>query len=73
MNKISKYVLRVILVVIVVAGCVYGGRVEYNDDVLSGMSYEKYQYIHDHIGGGSRSEVVSEYMAHKAFYDSITY
>lgn len=73
MNKISEYTLKAILVIVVVAGCIYGGRVEYNDDVLSGMSLEKYQYIHDYIGGGSRSDVVIEYMKHKEYYDSITY
>ncbi len=73
MNAITKNILKALLAAIVVAGCVYAGRVEYNDDVISGMSLEKYQYIHDRIGGGSRSAVVKEYMRNKSFYDSINY
>ena len=73
MNATTKNLLTVLLAIIVIAGCVYGGRVEYNDDVLSGMSDEKYKYIHDRIGGGSRSDVVDEYMSNKDFYDSIAY
>jgi hypothetical protein len=73
MNKISKYIIQAILIAIVIAGCVYGGRVEYIDDVLSGMSLEKYQYIHDRIAPASQYDVAQEYMKNKKFYDSKTY
>ena len=73
MNKTTEYTLKALLAMAVVAGCVYGGRVEYNDEVLSGMSLVKYQYIHDRIGGGSRSDVVKEYLDRREFYDSLSY
>ena len=73
MNKTTEYTLKALLAMAVVAGCVYGWRVEYNDEVLSGMSLEKYQYIHDRIGGGSRSDVVKEYLDRREFYDSLSY
>lgn len=71
MKKYSKYLFRAIIILIVVAGCVYGGRVEYTDDVLSGMSLEKYQYIHDRIAPASQYDVAVEYVKHQEFYDSI--
>jgi hypothetical protein len=73
MNKISKYIIQAILIAIVVAGCIYSSRVEYTDDVLSGMSLEKYQYIHDRIAPASQYDVAQEYMKNKKFYDSKTY
>lgn len=73
MNKISKYIILVILIAIVIAGCVYSARVEYTDDILSGMSLEKYQYIHDRIAPASQYDVVQEYMKNKKFYDSKSY
>lgn len=73
MNKISKYIIQIILIVIVVAGCIYSSRVEYTDDVLSSMSLEKYQYIHDRIAPASQYDVVQEYMKNKKFYDSNNY
>lgn len=73
MNKISKQIIQAILIAIVVAGCIYSGKVEYTDDVLSGMSLEKYQYIHDRIAPASQYDVVREYMKNKKFYDSKTY
>lgn len=73
MNKISKYTLQSIIIAIAIAGCIYGGRVEYTDDVLSGMSLEKYQYIHDRIAPASQYDVVQEYMKNKKFYDSKQY
>lgn len=73
MNKISKYMIQAILIAIVVAGCIYSSRVEYTDDVLSGMSLEKYQYIHDRIAPASQYDVAQEYMKNKKFYDSKTY
>ena len=39
LNKITSLGLRIALIMVVMAGCVYGGRVEYNDDVLSGIKY----------------------------------
>ena len=52
----------------------YAGNVERNDAVLSGMSMEKYQYIHDRIGGrASSSDVVKEYLRNQGFYDSKDY
>lgn len=73
MNKTSKYFIQAILIAIVVAGCIYSGRVEYTDDILSGMSLEKYQYIHDCIAPASQYEVAQEYMKHQKFYDSKIY
>lgn len=73
MNKISKQIIQTILIAIVVAGCIYSSRVEYTDDVLSGMSLEKYQYIHDRIAPASQYDVAQEYMKNKKFYDSKTY
>lgn len=73
MNKTSKYIIQAILIAIVIAGCVYGGRTEYTDDVLSGMSLEKYQYIHDCIAPASQYDVAQEYMKNKKFYDSKIY
>ena len=38
------------------------------------MSMEKYQYIHDRIGGrASSSDVVKEYLRNQGFYDSKDY
>lgn len=45
MNAISKRLCTIIAAVIVIGGCIYSGRVEYNDAVLSGMSESKYEYI----------------------------
>ncbi|WP_418458869.1 hypothetical protein [Bacteroides sp.] len=73
MNKTSKYIIQAILIAIVIAGCIYSSRVEYTDDVLSGMSLEKYQYIHDRIAPASQYDVAQEYMKNKKFYDSKTY
>lgn len=72
-NSITAFILKAILAIVVVAGCVYGGRVEYTDDVLSGMSLEKYQYIYNRIAPASQYEVAVEYMRHQEFYDSKTY
>ena len=61
MNQISKHLLTIILSIVIIAGCIYAGRTEYNDDVLSGMSAEKYQYIHDSLGfPASQEDVVKE-------------
>lgn len=73
MKKYSKYLFRAIIILIVVAGCVYGGKVEYTDDVLSGMSLEKYQYIYDRIAPASQYDVAVEYVKHQEFYDSKIY
>lgn len=73
MNKTSKYIIQAILIAIVIAGCIYSSRVEYTDDVLSGMSLEKYQYIHGRIAPASQYDVAQEYMKNKKFYDSKTY
>lgn len=73
MKKISKYILKAILIIATVAGCVYGGRIEYNDCVESSISAEKYQYIQKRIGCTSRSEIIDEYMKNKVYYDSIQY
>lgn len=73
MKKHSKYLFRTIIILFVVAGCIYGGRVEYTDDVLSGMSLEKYQYIHDRIAPASQYDVAVEYVKHQEFYDSKIY
>lgn len=72
MNRFSKHLLTIITAIVVIAGCIYAGRVEYNDDVLSGMSAEKYQYIHDNLDcRASQDDVVKEYIANQKYYDSI--
>lgn len=74
MNDISKRLFTVIMAAVTIAGCVYAGRVEYEDEVLSGMSAEKYQYIHDSLGRhASRKDVVKEYIANQKYYDSKQY
>lgn len=74
MDRISKNIISAIAIIVVIGGCVYSGRVEYNDDVLSGMSAEKYKFIHNNLGErASRADVVKEYIVNKAYYDSIQY
>lgn len=74
MNKISKHLLTIIIALVTIAGCIYAGRVEYNDDVLSGMSAEKYKYIHDNLDShASQEDVVKEYIANQKYYDSKNY
>ena len=70
MNSLSKHLLTVVMAIVTVAGCIYAGKVEMNDDILSGMSFEKYQYIHDRA---TSSDVVKEYLRNRQFYDSIAY
>ena len=66
MNKLSKHIIIAIITITTIAGCIYA--------VLSGMSMEKYQYIHDRIGGrASSSDVVKEYLRNQGFYDSKDY
>ena len=72
MNRISKHLLTIVVAVVTIAGCIYAGRIEYNDDVLSGMSAEK--YIHDSLGcRASQEDVVKEYIANQKYYDSKKY
>lgn len=72
MNAISKNLCTIIAAVIVIGGCIYSGRVEYNDAVLSGMSESKYEYIKAHLSASATPEdVVREYMLNRKFYDSI--
>ena len=74
MNKLSKHIIIAIITITTIDGCIYAGNVERNDAVLSGMSMEKYQYIHDRIGGrASSSDVVKEYLRNQGFYDSKDY
>ena len=74
MNSLSKHLFTVIISIVTVAGCIYAGNVEMNDDILSGMSFEKNQYIHDRIGDrATSSDVVKEYLRNRQFYDSIAY
>lgn len=74
MNKLSKHIIIAIITITTIAGCIYAGNVERNDAVLSGMSMEKYQYIHVRIGGrASSSDVVKEYLRNQGFYDSKDY
>lgn len=73
-NKLSKYTLTAIITIATIAGCVYSGNVERDDAILSAMSAEKYQYIHDRIGDrATSSDVAKEYLRNQRFYDSITY
>lgn len=72
MDRISKNIISAIAIIVMIGGCVYSGRVEYNDDVLSGMSAEKYRYIHDCLGDcASQEDVVKEYIINQKYYDSI--
>lgn len=73
LNRASRLALRIVLVIAVMAGCIYSSRVEYNDDVLSGMSSEKYDFISSRINDSSRSAIVSEYINNKQYYDSLDY
>ena len=45
MNKLSKHIIIAIITITTIAGCIYAGNVERNEDVQSGMSMEKYKYI----------------------------
>lgn len=74
MNKASKRLLIIITTIAMIASCIYAGQTEYNDEVLSGMSAEKYQYIHDSLGcRASQDDVVKEYIANQKYYDSKIY
>lgn len=73
LNKTTSAVIRITLVAALMAGCIYSGRVEYNDEVLSGMSSEKYDFISNKIHDNSRSAVVSEYISNRQYYDSLDY
>lgn len=73
LNRASRLAIRIALVIAVMAGCIYSSRVEYNDDVLSGMSSDKYDFISIQINDSSQSAVVSEYMSNKQYYDSLDY
>lgn len=74
MNKISKHLLTAIISIATIVGCRYAGKVEYNDAVLSSLSEEKYQYIHDNLGSrASQEDVVKEYIRHQEYYDSKQY
>ena len=74
MNKLSKHIIIAIITITTIAGCIYAGNVERNDAVLSGMSMEKYQYIHDRIGGGGSPPAVGEEDLRKqGFFDSKKY
>lgn len=68
---IKKNLLTAILALIVMLACLYAGRGEYIDDVLVGMSNEKYQAIRNHLGGASNSEIVDEYTSNRQHWDSI--
>lgn len=72
MNAISKRLCTIIAAVIVIGGCIYSGRVEYNDAVLSGMSESKYEYIKSRLSASATPEdVVREYTLNRKYYDSI--
>lgn len=73
LNRITSLLLRIALIIAIMAGCIYSSRVEYNDDVLSGMSSDKYDFVRSRINDSSRSTVVSEYMSNKQYYDSLDY
>lgn len=71
MSKNHKKLLTAIFALVVMIACLYAGRGEYVDDVLVSMSFEKYQAIHDHLGGASDSEIVDEYISNRQYWDSI--
>lgn len=74
MNTLSKPLLTTLLSLTVISGCIYAGRTEYRDDVLSGMGAAKYKFIHDRLGDhASQNDVVQEYIDNQHYYDSITY
>ena len=66
-----KNLLTAILALVVMIACLYAGRGEYIDDVLVGMSNEKYQAIRNHLGNASNSEIVDEYIDNRQYWDSI--
>lgn len=72
-NSLSKCLLTIIVSIATIAGCIYAGRAEYNDAVLSGMSAEKYQFIHDRLNKdhASGEDIVKEYITNQKYYDSI--
>lgn len=74
MNQISKKLILAVVAIVIIGGCVYSGKVEYNDDVLSGMSAEKYRYINERLGrGASQKDIINEYIIHQKYYDSVQY
>lgn len=73
LNRTTSVIIRIVLTMAIMAGCIYSGRVEYNDDVLSGMNSEMYDFISSQINDSSRSAVVLEYMNNRQYYDSLDY
>lgn len=74
MNQISKKLILAVVAIVIIGGCVYSGKVEYNDDVLSSMSAEKYRYINECLGGcASQKDIIKEYIIHQKYYDSVQY
>lgn len=73
MNKISEFLLEVLLVIVVLLGCMYAARVEYTDEVVGAMDSDKYEYIYSRIAPASQYDVAVEYMNNKEHYDSIKY
>lgn len=68
----TKTVFTFLIAMITIAGCIYAGRVEYTDDVLSSMSETKYQLIRDRLGDeASQRDIVKEYNRHRSYYDSL--
>lgn len=70
-NRFSQRLLTAIVSIIVLFGCIYAGRTELNDQVLSGMSDTKFEFIQQSIGGGSPSDVVKEYLSRQSYYDTV--
>lgn len=71
MNKTSKNLFIAIFGIIVMIACLYAGRGEYIDDVLVGMSDEKYQAIRGYLGNDSNSDIVDEYINRRHYWDSL--
>ena len=61
MNRISMFWVRLLTVVIVIAGLAYAGRVDYNEEVLCVMSQEAYELISGELGTKNENRVVDEY------------
>lgn len=74
MNKGTKIAIKIATAIIIISGCIYSGRVEYNDDILSSMPEDKYEYIHERLGSyATEEDVIREYTANQRYYDSINY
>ena len=67
-----KKIVLLILSIILVGCCSYLSRIDFEEHVISSISSEKYDYIHQSVGG-KQHDVAREYLKNKSYYDSITF